>query len=324
MKNIKTAVGLREEAHLFRVWSFFVESGIPVLNGIRLLADMFPNFNKTLLAIGEAVKQGEDMRTSFGGQEHFFSEWVPSLVDCGTNSGLLHETLFEASRIAEGTRRLAQAGAPTEKISEVNFYRLLVFFANAGCSVLSFLKQAANVYLPAEVIANVCRDIDNGATLSESMGKYPTYFSADDVGMIATGELSGDLGEVAKQLAQIKERKLFMSAETFRQVRTEPKDTAVLLEFSQLRVLVDAGIPVVEALKLVGRNAFTPARKAALNSVREKIIEGLMLSEAVASLPSDFPSYVVPVIHAGELGGMLEKSLGLIIRQMKWEFLGID
>jgi len=73
----------------------------------------------------------------------------------------------------------------------------------------------------------------------------------------------------------------------------------------QLATLIDAGMPVEEAVGLVGGQADKPAVRRVLMGVREKVTEGERLSEAMAAHGASFPSVYRAMIAAGESAGGL-------------------
>lgn len=73
----------------------------------------------------------------------------------------------------------------------------------------------------------------------------------------------------------------------------------------QLATLIDAGMPVEEAVGLVGGQADKAAVGRVLMSVREKVTEGERLSEAMAAHPKSFPGVYRAMISAGEGAGGL-------------------
>jgi general secretion pathway protein F len=73
----------------------------------------------------------------------------------------------------------------------------------------------------------------------------------------------------------------------------------------QLATLVDAGMPVEEAVGLVGGQDASPAASRVLMGVRARITEGERLSDAMASEPRSFPAVYRAMIAAGEGAGGL-------------------
>lgn len=78
---------------------------------------------------------------------------------------------------------------------------------------------------------------------------------------------------------------------------------------AQMAVLIDAGLPVVRSLKVLGRQQKPGAFKFILEDVSESVEQGSSLSEAFANHPRTFDKLYVNMIKAGEAGGILDTIL---------------
>ncbi|WP_040613587.1 type II secretion system inner membrane protein GspF [Oceanicaulis sp. HTCC2633] len=77
----------------------------------------------------------------------------------------------------------------------------------------------------------------------------------------------------------------------------------------QLATLIDAGMPVEEAVGLVGGQADKAQVGRVLMGVREKVTEGERLSDAMALYPDSFPGVYRAMVAAGESAGGLGQVL---------------
>ena len=91
------------------------------------------------------------------------------------------------------------------------FCRQFATMINAGVSLVRCLdvleQQTSNVGLK-EIIRDIQSEVEGGATLSKSMGKYPNVFSELAVGLVRAGEVGGVLDETLERLAQFLEKDL--------------------------------------------------------------------------------------------------------------------
>ena len=98
---------------------------------------------------------------------------------------------------------LKSIGKPQAK-DKATFFRLLAIMINAGIPLIKSLdtisEQTVNHKLKVAMY-EIARDIEKGGTLSASMGRYPAIFSDAHIGMIRSGEASGQLNQILKQLA---------------------------------------------------------------------------------------------------------------------------
>lgn len=83
------------------------------------------------------------------------------------------------------------------------------------------------------------------------------------------------------------------------------KDIVIFTQ--QLATLIDAGIPLVEALFMLEQQTINPKLKSTLNKVRTDVLTGDSLSRALARHPDIFSKLYINLIRAGEVSGELER-----------------
>lgn len=88
----------------------------------------------------------------------------------------------------------------------------------------------------------------------------------------AAGQLKGDTGKGSR----------------FTLMRTSMNSAALCLATRQLATLVEATIPVEEALSTVAEQCEKPGQKALLSEVRSQVLEGKSLAEALSRFPRVF------------------------------------
>lgn len=89
--------------------------------------------------------------------------------------------------------------------------------------------------------------------------------------------------------------------------RMNSRDVATLCR--QLAVLLDAGIPMVRALKLLGRRGGNNSIADMVRNVTTDVDAGGAFSTALQTHGEGLPSVVVPLCRAGETAGELSKNL---------------
>ncbi len=89
------------------------------------------------------------------------------------------------------------------------FCRQFATMINAGVSLVRCLdvleQQSSNPNLK-EIIRDIEKEVEGGATLSRSMAKFPRVFSELAVGLVRAGEVGGVLDETLDRLAQFTEK----------------------------------------------------------------------------------------------------------------------
>ncbi len=98
--------------------------------------------------------------------------------------------------------------------------------------------------------------------------------------------------------------------------RVKRADLAEL--FSNLAVLLDAGLSIVSALRTLEVESEEDGLKRVLTDVRLNVETGTSLGEALARHPKIFDEQIRNTIAAGEYGGNLGESLREIARYLEW------
>jgi len=83
-----------------------------------------------------------------------------------------------------------------------------------------------------------------------------------------------------------------------------------LLVFTrQFSVMIDAGLPLVQALEIIGTQADNPEFRTVLMTVKSKVEAGSTFADALADHPKVFDTLFVQLVRAGEIGGILDTIL---------------
>ena len=86
--------------------------------------------------------------------------------------------------------------------------------------------------------------------------------------------------------------------------RTSARELAVFTR--QLAVMVEAGLPIVQCLHLLSKEATDRPLSRAIEAVREDIESGSSLTKAIGKRPETFSRLYVSMVAAGEAGGVLD------------------
>lgn len=91
-------------------------------------------------------------------------------------------------------------------------------------------------------------------------------------------------------------------------VRVVPRDILVTMT-RQLQVLINSGVPLVQALSILSEQVPDPSTQTIVLSVREKVSSGSFFWEALAAYPQSFSKIYIALIRAGESSGSLDVML---------------
>jgi type II secretory pathway component PulF len=144
-----------------------------------------------------------------------------------------------------------------------------------------------------------------------------TYRARDSAGLLITGSMEAEAqGVVAERLLQSG-----YVPTTIRKARTLPRQIAravprgriraeeLILFTRQFETLVRAGVPLLESLGTLAKQARGRAFQQVVRTMARDIEAGAMLSEAMGKHPQVFPEVFVSTIRAGETGGFLDLAL---------------
>ncbi len=140
------------------------------------------------------------------------------------------------------------------------------------------------------------------------------FQALDSSGKITRGVLQGDSPRQVRQ--QLRDRALTPMAVTpldgasrRGMARRQLGNGELALILRQLGTLLQAAIPLEEALATITDQAERPASRRVFSAVRASVTEGRSLASAMAAFPRDFPDWISASVAAGEQSGRLEHVL---------------
>ncbi|HKX11601.1 MAG TPA: type II secretion system inner membrane protein GspF [bacterium] len=96
---------------------------------------------------------------------------------------------------------------------------------------------------------------------------------------------------------------------SFKKFFNKPKVSDVASMTRQLSTLINANIPLVDALSALVEQIEQPMLRSALSEIREKVREGARLADAMRAYPNIFGDLFINMVHAGEVSGALDTVL---------------
>ena len=95
-----------------------------------------------------------------------------------------------------------------------------------------------------------------------------------------------------------------------------PMDNLVVFT-RQFATMIDAGLPLVKCLELLGDNEEHKTFKRIINDVRSDIEQGTTLSDAMAKHPGAFDDLYCNLVAAGEVAGILDTVMNRLAEQIE-------
>ncbi len=158
------------------------------------------------------------------------------------------------------------------------------------------------------------------------MGKFH-YKARNHGGVILEGELEAESRKAAADALFAKELtpitidahgkgKNLLSTRSIMPNRTVPMREKVLFS-RQFATMISAGIPIVRAINVLKTQTENPTLKHALTRISKDVEGGKTLSQSLGRYPKIFSPIYVSMVHAGEIGGILDQVLERLADQME-------
>lgn len=93
------------------------------------------------------------------------------------------------------------------------------------------------------------------------------------------------------------------------------KDKAIFSR--QMAVMVNAGVPIVRSLGVLGDQCANPKLKKALLQISDDVQQGNNMSESMRKFPESFDNLYVAMVQAGEVGGVLDEVLNRLSKLLE-------
>ncbi|MGE5298197.1 MAG: type II secretion system F family protein [Acidobacteriaceae bacterium] len=154
-----------------------------------------------------------------------------------------------------------------------------------------------------------------------------SYQARDNKGTLRTGTVEAQNIATASNILQqhglivvkvlpVTKRDYLQSIPFFHSV---PKKQLVLFS-RQLATLINAKVPIVQALKILGLQVGSKRLRDIVAEVANKVEAGDSLSAAITGYPEVFSGLYVNLVHAGELSGTLDTALVYLADQQEKDY----
>jgi type IV pilus assembly protein PilC len=119
------------------------------------------------------------------------------------------------------------------------------------------------------------------------------------------------LNQLKKRNFRVRKLKLkpkdLMASISFLKPKVTNKDIVIFTR--QFSTMIDAGLPLVQGLTILGEQSENPTFKAILKEITKDVEGGSTLAEAMKKHPKVFDDLFVNLVAAGEVGGILDTIL---------------
>lgn len=292
---------VREKAILFNKLAALVDSGIPIVRGLDLLARQQTHglFQRALLAVSREVNEGSSLGAAMRQWPKVFDRLSLAMVEAGEAGGVLDDTLKRLAMLLETNARLRN------QIRSALGYPITV------------LIIAISVFLGMTVFL-----IPTFAGVFKDLGTELPPFTLMMVNLSALLRSSFSLLVVLVLLLLLLVFRRHYATATGRHqvdalVLKLPlfgdliRKTATAQFCRTLSSLSRAGVPILISLEIVRDAAGNARISAAILSARQDVLEGVPISVALAS-KGVFPEMATSMLEIGEESGELDVMLSKV------------
>ena len=90
------------------------------------------------------------------------------------------------------------------------------------------------------------------------------------------------------------------------------KVTDIIIFTKQFSTMIDAGLPIIQCLDILHAQQDNPTFKKMIKEIKESVEGGATFAETLKKYPEQFDDLFVNMVHAGEVGGILD----IILRRL--------
>lgn len=296
LKNFRSRVGLADIAIFTRQFATMVNAGLPLTDALQIIrsqskAALAPTVNEILVDV-----QGGTSLADALNKHQVFSQVYIALVRAGETGGVLDKILARLAETLEKQREFqskVKGALIYPIIVVVTMIAVMIFMMIFVVPKLTSIYKDFNVELP--VPTKILIAISSG--LISFWWLIPIFLISGLYGLRLYGKT--EKGRV--KLDSLRLRVPILGAMD-RQV--------IITEFGRtLGLLVGAGIPILEALKVVSGVVGNKVYTLAINRASERVEKGFSLSYALAQESEIFPPMLYQMLAVGEETGKVDETL---------------
>ena len=299
--GITDRIPLKSMVIFTRQMATMIDAGLPLLKCLDLLSQQEPNpqLKKTLLAVKASVEGGLSFSDAMAKHPKVFEDLYVNLIRAGELGGIL-DTIM--NRLAE---YLEKAAATRAKIKGAMKYPVTVLIAALSIT-------AGLLWKVVPTFADTFRSMGKSKLpdLTEMLVSISNNFVAS-IPHITGGMVALVIGwKLLMKLPDgpyYRDRALYMAPVIGNVLRKG----AVARFTRTLGTLISAGVPILDALEVVGKTSGTQVIERAIEYTRSKIQEGKNMTGPLMETKV-FPSMVVQMIAVGEATGAMDIMLAKI------------
>jgi len=284
-----------------------IDSGLPLLRGLTVLAKQEPNpvLRGTIGALADSVQSGSTFSEALAQHPKIFNKLYVNMVKAGELGGVLEVVLVRLAEYQEKAHKLKN------KIVSAMVYPVIVMFI--AVAILVFLMlfivpkfETMFAELGKDAELPMISQIVFGTSkffLSASVGPIPNIVWV----FVVLGAIAFFFNMWGKTKGG---RRTIDSLKLKLPIFGDIQRKSAIARFSRtLGTLVTSGVPILQALNITRDTAGNVVVSDAIEKVHEAVKEGESIVTPLSAAGGVFPSMVISMVDVGEETGQLPEML---------------
>ncbi len=290
-------IKLQELVLFSRQLATMIDSGIPLMQALEILTEQIDNkgFKAIVAEVKKDVATGSSFNEALGKHPRAFSPLFVNMVKAGESSGALDDIMERLASYLEKTDHLVR------KVKSAMVYPTVVVCMAMAITLVLMLKVVP-------VFKSIFADFGGELPLPTQILINISDFLLASFVIWVGGAFGGIV--LLKRFAKTEKGRLFFDAQKLRMpiFGILLRKVAVSKFTRTLATLVKSGVPILQALEIVGKTSGNVIIENAIEKVRQSIRDGENITTPLMR-SKVFPPLVVRMISVGEQTGELEKML---------------
>ena len=296
------SVTIDEVVVFSRQLTTLIQSGIPLVQSMDILSEQTKNeyFKTVMTTITRDLKEGQPFHGSIGKHRRVFNEFFISMVKAGEASGKLPDIIDRVSTYLEETSELQK------KVMSAMMYPACVITMALGITLFLIIKVVptfkgifdqlgGDLPMPTQILLAI-----------SDFARTNFFLGVVIVAAVVFGATRFVKTEYGKRKADQIALKLPIFGELISKI-------AVAKFCRTFSTLVASGVPILQALDIVGATSGNKVIEDAVLSAKKQVQAGETISDPLAR-SNAFPPMVIRMINIGEKTGKLQEMLTKIAK----------
>lgn len=302
--NLTTGISSKDLVMFTRQFSIMLKSAIPPLEALRALISQITNqaFKQKLIKMAEALETGSSLSRALSLESKIFNPFYVNMVKSGEATGKMADALDYLAEHLERDYNLKG------KIRGAMIYPAFVISAFMGAFFL-----ATFFIIPR--LTQILTSFQGKLPLSTKliMGMAAFVRGGGWVLVLVFFLLLFVAPFVLKHFPATK--KVYDKYILKMPIMGSFKKKVYLTQFSEnLSVLVAAGLPITQALKITKDIIGNTTYQFILERAEDRVSRGEKISSVLGGFPEQFPAFVTQMVSTGEETGRIEDTLINVVK----------